>query len=128
MVRFGKAGLKSIESLPEPFFTPETRLKPNEKIYFIKVDRLNAITSVAIQTCNGSQVNAIRMVFKLISFTWSKTRNLKTRVRLSFENGSVKVFGKARNCEYKSMAASKNAFKDQSELLTTAFSGEIILN
>jgi len=67
MVRFGKAGLKSIESLPEPFFTPETRLKPNEKIYFIKVDRLNAITSVAIQSCNGSQVNAIRMVFRLIT-------------------------------------------------------------
>ena len=63
MVRFGKAGLKSIESLSEPFFTPETRLKSNEKIYFLKVDRLNAITSVAFQSCNGSQVNAVRLVF-----------------------------------------------------------------
>ena len=64
MIRFGKSGLKAIESLSEPFFTPKTRLKPSEKIYFIKVDRLNAITSVAIQTCSGSQINALRMIFK----------------------------------------------------------------
>ena len=53
---------------------------------------------------------------------------LKTGSRLSFENGSGKVFGKARDCEYKSMAPSKNAFRDQGELLSTAFDSELILN
>ena len=41
------------------------------------------------------------------------SHNSKTGIRLSFENGRAKVFGKTRDCEYKSMAPSKNAFKDQ---------------
>ena len=51
------------------------------------------------------------------------SHNSKTGFRLSYENGRAKVFGKTRDCEYKSMAPSKTVLKDQGELTSTV--GEI---